>query len=112
MPLVPGSERVVGLGLWRSEGLAFALEAALVVGCALAYRNRARSPGRRAAATRLMVALVAVEAFTAFAPVPPPGSPVALVVLMLISIAVFATAAAAVEGRVGKRRDTGGVDAP
>lgn len=88
LPLYDNTDKV-GLGLWNRPALAFALEAALLLGGVLLFlRGRPRRPVPLVAFSLIMLA---VQAYIFFGP--PPVSDVAFAAEALVAYAVFALVA-------------------
>jgi len=85
LPLYDNTAKV-GLGLWNRPVLAFALEAALLLGSIALYLHG--RPRGRASLFALGLVMLAIQAFIFFGP--PPASDRAIAVTALVSYAIFA----------------------
>jgi hypothetical protein len=88
LPLYDDSAKV-GLGLWDRPGLAFGLEAALLLGGLALFLSR--RPGRAVAWVVFGIVMLAVQALVFFGP--PPGSGAQIAITALAAYGAFAAVA-------------------
>jgi hypothetical protein len=73
LPIVPGGDMMVGLGLWNSAPATLAVECALMAGGLWLYRSAVRGRGLRRLPIAAYVATLAVIYFANLFGPPPPG---------------------------------------
>ncbi|HYD51020.1 MAG TPA: hypothetical protein VEA99_00280 [Gemmatimonadaceae bacterium] len=95
LPLVPGGETLVGLGLWNSVPLTLAVELALFAAGVALYARFVRARGERlhAGTVGFLVLLLAIHAGNVFGPPPPAVRAIAIAGLAMWLLVAWAARA-------------------